>query len=51
MSEFWNSVCDYAVAHLKVIEQFGRFPHRNEILSRPHTPEEDHYLKNGGVTF
>ena len=35
---------DYAVAHHNVIERFGRFPHRNEILGRPSTPDELAYL-------
>lgn len=39
---------DYAVRHLKVIEEFGRFPHRNKILGRDSTEEEQEYLKNGG---
>lgn len=35
---------DYALRHLKTIERFGRFPHRNIILSRMDTPEEQEYL-------
>lgn len=35
---------DYALRHLKVIERFGRFPHRNVMLSRMSTPEEQDYL-------
>ena len=34
----------YGVSYLEVIEQFGRFPHRNEILGRPSTPEEIAFL-------
>ena len=30
----------YGVPYLEVIERFGRFPHRNEILGRQSTPEE-----------
>lgn len=40
----------HARAHLNVIEQFGRFPHRNEILGREMTPEEQSYLADGGYT-
>lgn len=40
---------DYAHKHAEVIERFGRFPHRNEILGRKSTPEELEWLeKNGG---
>lgn len=35
---------EYALRHLKVIEQFSRFPHRNAVLGRTNTPEEDAYL-------
>jgi len=31
--------------HLKTIERFGRFPHRNEILGRQSTAEEAEFLK------
>lgn len=34
----------HAVEHLEVVERFGRFPHRNEILGRESTPEEVRFL-------
>ena len=34
----------YAVDHFQVIEKFGRFPHRNEILGRRNTQAEEEYL-------
>jgi uncharacterized protein (DUF924 family) len=42
---------DYAQRHLKVIEKFGRFPHRNQILGRMSTPEEKAYLAQPGAGF
>lgn len=36
----------YAIHHQKIIRQFGRFPHRNKILSRISTPDEEKYLKS-----
>jgi uncharacterized protein (DUF924 family) len=42
---------DYAYRHLKVIERFGRFPHRNKILHRETTPEEAEFLKQPGSSF
>ncbi len=42
---------DYAVRHRDIIARFGRFPHRNPILGRAHTPEEEAYLADGGPTF
>ena len=41
----------YAKMHLDVIKQFGRFPHRNAILNRPSTPEEEAFLKKSGSSF
>lgn len=35
----------FAHDHLKVIEQFGRFPHRNAVLGRESTQQELDYLK------
>ena len=33
-----------AVEHMQVIDQFGRFPHRNEIIGRESTPEEIKFI-------
>ena len=41
----------YAIAHRDVIERFGRFPHRNVILGRTSTPEEEAYLAQPGIGF
>jgi uncharacterized protein (DUF924 family) len=30
----------YGCSYIEVIERFGRFPHRNEILGRESTPAE-----------
>lgn len=38
----------YMLAHRDVIEQFGRFPHRNAILGRASTPEELAHLETHG---
>ena len=40
----------HAKEHRKVIERFGRFPHRNEILGRQSSIEESAFLKNGGYS-
>ncbi|NMG06877.1 DUF924 family protein [Brasilonema sp. UFV-L1] len=45
------SSIDYAMRHMQVIQHFGRFPHRNEILGRVSTPEETEFLKNKGSSF
>jgi uncharacterized protein (DUF924 family) len=47
----FSSFLEYAERHHAVIEQFGRFPHRNSILGRISTPEELEFLHSGGDTF
>jgi uncharacterized protein (DUF924 family) len=42
---------DYAKRHRDVIMRFGRFPHRNRMLGRLSTPEENTYMKEGGEDF
>ena len=42
---------DYAVDHRDIIEKFGRFPHRNPILSRTSSPKEQTYLDESGQNF
>ncbi len=41
----------YAHAHRDVIAEFGRFPHRNMVLGRQSTPEEEAYLQKPGAGF
>jgi uncharacterized protein (DUF924 family) len=40
----------YAREHADIIRQFGRFPHRNRVLGRMTTPEEQAYLDAGGFS-
>lgn len=46
-----RNLTGYARKHLDVIQQFGRFPHRNAILGRENTPEEKVYLATPGAGF
>ena len=39
---------EYAEEHAAIIRRFGRFPHRNHLLGRDTTPEEQAFLDNGG---
>jgi len=38
----------YALMHRDIIARFGRFPHRNAVLGRATTPEEQRFLDDGG---
>ena len=42
---------DYAHQHRDVVSRFGRFPHRNAILGRASTAEEQAYLAQPGAGF
>ena len=41
----------FAVAHRKIVEGYGRFPHRNAILGRETTAEEAEFLKQPDSSF
>jgi len=46
-----DSSVDFEYKHKKIINQFGRYPHRNGILGRQSTPEEVEFLKQPGSSF
>jgi uncharacterized protein (DUF924 family) len=41
----------YAILHRDIVARFGRFPHRNELLSRASTEEELEFLTTPGSSF
>ncbi len=58
----WNSVSEknkdryemfykYALAHKRVLEQFGRFPYQNKAMGRKTTKEEEEFLREPGAPF
>ncbi|MBD2230598.1 DUF924 family protein [Phormidium tenue] len=47
----FESCLDYALRHRDIIQRFGRFPHRNEILGREATPAEAEFLQQPGSRF
>ena len=47
----FESFLDYAHRHRDIIRRFGRYPHRNEVLQRPSTAEEEHFLTQPGSSF
>ena len=46
-----ESNLDFEIRHKTIIDRFGRFPHRNEILGRQSTGEEISFLKEAGSSF
>lgn len=49
--ETFETIAQFAQLHADIIEQFGRFPHRNKLLGRENTPEEEEFLAADGPTF
>ena len=42
---------DYEYKHKTIIERFGRYPHRNDLLGRTSTAEEIAFLQQPGSRF
>ncbi len=49
--ETFETIAQFAELHRDIIEQFGRFPHRNTLLGRQYTPEEELYLAADSPSF
>ena len=49
--ETFRTIAQFAELHRDIIDQFGRFPHRNRLLGRENTPEEDEYLAGDTTDF
>ena len=49
--ETFLTMAQFAELHHDIIEQFGRFPHRNAVLGRENTPAENEYLSGEAPDF
>ena len=49
--ETFLTIAQFAELHKDIIDQFGRFPHRNKLLGRENTSEEDEYLAGDSPDF
>ncbi|TNE92369.1 MAG: DUF924 domain-containing protein [Deltaproteobacteria bacterium] len=47
----YDNFVDYAIRHRDIVARFGRFPHRNAILGRESTQEEQLFLTQPGSSF
>jgi len=47
MADFYHSAC----LHQKIVDRFGRFPHRNALLGRVSTNQEKKYLATYPAAF
>lgn len=49
--ETFLTIAQFAELHRDIVEQFGRFPHRNKLLNRENTAEEAEYLAGDSPDF
>lgn len=49
--DLFRGYLTFALRHRRIISRFGRFPHRNTILGRVSTPEEETFLQEPGSSF
>lgn len=49
--ETFLTVAQFAELHKDIVDQFGRFPHRNRCLGRENTAEEEEYLAADSPDF
>ncbi len=49
-TETFATIAQFAELHHDIVELFGRFPHRNKLLNRQNTPQEDEYLSGDSPT-
>jgi uncharacterized protein (DUF924 family) len=47
----FENAAEHAQIHRELIRRFGRFPHRNRLLGRSCTPQEEVYLKEHATDF
>ncbi len=51
LARFAQATLDSAIEHKAIIDQFGRYPHRNATLGRPSTAAEISWLSERGKSF
>lgn len=51
LRETFDNYLDFAERHQVIVDRFRHFPHRNEILGRKATAEEEAFLKEPGSSF
>lgn len=51
LRETFMTVAQFAELHKDIIDRFGRFPHRNKLLNRENTLEENEYLAGDAPDF
>ncbi|MDH4049565.1 MAG: DUF924 domain-containing protein [Gammaproteobacteria bacterium] len=49
--ETFQTIAQFAELHRDIVERFGRFPHRNSLLGRRNTPDEEEFLTGDSPNF
>jgi uncharacterized protein (DUF924 family) len=49
--ETFETILQFAELHKDIVDQFGRFPHRNKLMERENTSEENEYLAGDSPNF
>lgn len=49
--ETFETIAQFAELHCDIVERFGRFPHRNKLLNRQNSPEEEEFLAGDSPSF
>lgn len=49
--ETFLTIAQFAELHKDIVDRFGRFPHRNALLKRADTAEENEYLSDDSPDF
>ncbi len=49
--EHFAMTLDFEHRHRVIVERFGRYPHRNTVMRRVSTPQEEAFLKEPGSSF
>lgn len=49
--ETFLTIAQFAELHHDIVDRFGRFPHRNKLMKRENTAEEDEYLTGDSPDF
>lgn len=51
LAAMFTSALESADQHRSIVARFGRFPHRNRVLGRANSAEEEVYLRQGASNF
>ncbi|WP_263078904.1 DUF924 domain-containing protein [Endozoicomonas sp. Mp262] len=51
LQQYLKGSLEFALRHREIIERFGRYPHRNKVLGRQNTAEEEYFLTQPGSSF